>query len=341
MEEEAREAHHAEEPSTADQLKDFLKNRMRMSHIYQPVMLRTLLVGDGRASTRDIAAAFLALDQAQIEYYEQIVKQMPGRVLHRHGLVERDGDGYRLTLPTDKLTDEERADLVQLCNEKVADYLQRRGDGVYDHRRTALGDLSGTVRYEVLKRAGFRCELCGISADERRLEVDHIHPRKHGGSDSLENLQALCWLCNANKGARDATDFRAVRAGLNMRHDGCIFCALPAERVSSENTLALAFRDAHPVTPLHTLVIPKRHVETWFDLTEPERRATGQLLDQCRDDILGRDKSVSGFNIGMNSGPSAGQTVMHAHVHLIPRRHGDVEQPRGGVRGVVPGKQSY
>lgn len=327
--------------NVAAQLADFIQNRMKMSHVYQPVMLKTLLQGGGKASLREIAAAFLALDEAQLEYYEQITKKMPGPVLHRHGLVERDRDGYKLTIPTHDLSEQERLDLVQLCDEKVTDYLHRRGEAAYDHRRTALGDLSGPVRYEVLKRAGFRCELCGVSADERRLEVDHIHPRKHGGSDTLENLQALCWLCNANKGARDATDFRAVRAGLDARHDGCAFCALPAERVIAENSLALAFRDAHPVTSLHTLVIPKRHAETWFDLTEPERRAMGQLVDGCRADIVGRDKAVAGFNLGMNSGEVAGQTVMHAHMHLIPRRHGDVAQPRGGVRGVIPARQSY
>src|SRR5215471_15099272 len=87
-------------------------------------------------------------------------------------------------------------------------YLQKRGTAVFDHRRAVLGYLSGSLRYEVLKRAGFRCELCGISADERAIEVDHIIPRKHGGEDNLTNLQALCYKCNANKGARDDEDFR-------------------------------------------------------------------------------------------------------------------------------------
>ena len=117
---------------------------------------------------------------------------------------------------------------------------------VYDHRRAALGYLSGSLRYEVLKRAGFRCELCGISADERAIEVDHILPRKHGGKDDLTNLQALCFKCNANKGARDDEDFRAVREGINARQSGCIFCELPADRVIASNTLALAIRDNYP-----------------------------------------------------------------------------------------------
>jgi ATP adenylyltransferase len=322
-------------------LRDFLVHRMRMSHVYQPVMLKALIHGGGRASIRDIASAFLALDEAQREYYAEITKRMPGPVLTRHNLVQRDGDGYRLTVPLDDLSEEDRQELIDICDAKVAEYLQKRGAKAYDHRRTALGQLSGTVRYEVLKRAQFRCELCGTSAEEKALEVDHVIPRKHGGKDVMENLQALCWECNANKGDRDDTDFRAVRDGLDAKVEGCVFCGLPRGRVVAENTLALAFRDAFPVTPLHTLVVPRRHAATWFDLGEPERRAITLLLDDVRKEILAKDRTVEGFNVGMNSGEVAGQTVFHAHVHLIPRRPGDVENPRGGVRGVIPGKAAY
>ena len=99
--------------------------------------------------------------------------------------------------------------------------------------------------------------------------------------------------------------------------------------------------DNYPVTELHTLVIPKRHAPTFFELFEPERRAINQLLDEVRTDIMKKDALVRGFNIGMNSGETAGQTIAHAHVHLIPRRQGDVQEPRGGVRGVIPGKAVY
>ena len=95
----------------------------------------------------------------------------------------------------------------------------------------------------------------------------------------------------------------------------------------------LAIRDNYPVTELHTLVIPKRHATTFFDLFEPERRAINQLLDGLRLEIMKKDASVSGF--------AAGQTIRHAHVHLIPRRQGDVLDPTGGVRGVIPGKATY
>ena len=312
-----------------------------MSHIYQPVMIRELITRGGKASIRNIASAFLARDASQLEYYEQITKDMPGKVLGKHGIVEREGDEYRLTLDPSSLSSDQRNELVRLCDEKIDAYLQKRGAAVYDHRRAAIGYLSGSLRYEVLKRAGFRCELCGISADERAIEVDHILPRKHGGADELTNLQALCFKCNANKGARDDKDFRVIRDGLTARQPDCIFCNLPVDRVIASNSLAFAIRDNYPVTQLHTLVISKRHAATFFDLFEPERRAINQLLDGLRDEITKKDSSVSGFNIGMNSGDAAGQTIGHAHVHLIPRRNGDVEDPRGGVRGVIPGKAVY
>jgi ATP adenylyltransferase len=314
---------------------------MRMAHIYQPVMIKELLQSGGKASIRNIAAAFLSRDESQLEYYEQITKDMPGKVLGRHGIVERNGEEYRLIIDPSSLSSEERDELGRLCDEAISAYLQKRGKAVFDHRRAALGYLSGSLRYEVLKRAGFRCELCGVSADERAIEVDHIVPRKHGGEDDLTNLQALCFKCNANKGARDDVDFRVVREGMNARQSDCIFCNLPADRIIASNECAFAIRDKHPVTLLHTLVIPKRHAATFFDLFEPERRAINQLLDGLRIDVMKKDVSVSGFNMGTNSGDTAGQTIGHAHVHLIPRRQGDVKDPRGGVRSVIPGKAIY
>jgi diadenosine tetraphosphate (Ap4A) HIT family hydrolase len=326
---------------TKEDLRDFLLRRMRMSHVYQPVMLKLLLLGGGKASIRDIARAFLALDEAQLEYYEEITKRMPGPVLARHGWVERNGEEYRLSLPLDSLSSAERSELIEICDAKLRDYIEKRGAGVYDHRRTALGEISGTVRYEVLKAARFRCELCGVSAEEAALQVDHIIPRKHGGMDLIENLQALCWQCNANKGDRDATDFRAVRAEMDAKQTDCPFCSLVSGRVLMRNTLAVAFRDAYPVTALHTLVAPRRHTESWFDMSIPEQRAVNLLVSDIRDEIASADKSVDGFNLGVNVGTAAGQTVFHTHVHVIPRRQGDVANPKGGIRGVIPSRQQY
>ena len=121
----------------------------------------------------------------------------------------------------------------------------------------------------------------------------------------------------------------------------CVFCNLDESRIEIENDLALSFKDLYPVTNGHTLVIPKRKVQSFFDLTEEETAAMFELLHLQKEDLKNKDTSITGFNIGVNDGEDAGQTIMHCHMHLIPRRSGDMEDPRGGVRGVIPEKQSY
>lgn len=115
----------------------------------------------------------------------------------------------------------------------------------------------------------------------------------------------------------------------------------PEDRLIGENDLAFAIIDRFPATALHSLVIPKRHVEDVFDLRASEWKATTKLLTTIRSFILEEDVSVEGFNVGVNCGVVAGQSILHVHVHLIPRRQGDVEDPRGGVRGVIPKKRPY
>ena len=121
----------------------------------------------------------------------------------------------------------------------------------------------------------------------------------------------------------------------------CLFCEMTEDRIIDRNDLAYSIRDGFPVTRLHTLIIPKRHAVDYFDLTKEELLACDDLLKKIKQDIQAEDATVDGFNIGMNAGPSAGQTVFHCHTHLIPRRTGDVENPRGGVRHTIPGKGFY
>tara|TARA_Y200000002_G_scaffold379945_1_gene390325 strand:+ start:431 stop:805 length:375 start_codon:yes stop_codon:yes gene_type:complete len=121
----------------------------------------------------------------------------------------------------------------------------------------------------------------------------------------------------------------------------CIFCNIDKSRIEIENDLALSFKDLYPVTEGHTLVIPKRRVQSFFELNSNEKKAMFELLESQKQDLQNKDKLITGFNIGINDGQDAGQTVMHCHIHLIPRRKGDMKDPRGGVRGVIPGKQSY
>ena len=121
----------------------------------------------------------------------------------------------------------------------------------------------------------------------------------------------------------------------------CIFCVIRKEELQFENRLAYSSIDSYPVSEFHSLIVPKRHVETYFELTSEEIQACNELILKTKEKILKKDSSVKGFNIGTNAGKIAGQSIMHCHIHLIPRREGDVEDPQGGVRSVIPKKQRY
>ena len=124
-------------------------------------------------------------------------------------------------------------------------------------------------------------------------------------------------------------------------NNSCIFCKIRIEELQFENQLAYSSIDSYPVSELHSLIVPKRHVKTYFELTNEEIQACNDLILKTKEKILEQDNSVKGFNIGMNAGKVAGQSIMHCHIHLIPRREGDVENPQGGVRSVIPKKQHY
>lgn len=125
-----------------------------------------------------------------------------------------------------------------------------------------------------------------------------------------------------------------------MEQNDCPFCRLVLNRIWVESEFAVAFFDGFPVTEGHTLVIPKRHVASLFDLADEEQAAVWKLVAQVRPKLVD-EFQPDGFNVGLNDGTSAGQTVMHAHVHIIPRRKGDVNDPKGGVRWIIPGKAQY
>lgn len=122
----------------------------------------------------------------------------------------------------------------------------------------------------------------------------------------------------------------------------CPFCADVVEtRIIAQEGEVIAIRDKYPVTEMHTLILPKRHITEYFDLTSKEKNDADKLILSLKREIKKEDPLVTGFNVGINCGESAGQTIMHAHIHLIPRRDGDTPNPRGGVRGVIPEKMDY
>lgn len=332
-------------------LSEFIQTQMRMQHVYQPVMIQTLLENNGEATVRQIASAFLAKDQSQLEYYEEITRRMPGKVLSNRGIVEKIGNAYRLSGEVTELTEDERVSIIRLCQEKLEEYMLRRGSDGFDHRRAAMGYVSGSMRYEVLKRAGFRCELCGVSASKRALEIDHIHPRSLGGQDSLENFQALCYICNANKGNRDNTSFREASRKLNFRSPHCHLCTGNHAHVAIvDNSLAfavwrtntadgqadpapkpaVAFRTVRDdratfdpggsmsLLDNHAVVAPKRHVSSYFELFDPERRAIHLLLEEIRMRMLKRDRSISSFSIRTETNPGINPDISHTTTRIQP-----------------------
>ena len=121
----------------------------------------------------------------------------------------------------------------------------------------------------------------------------------------------------------------------------CLFCNSKSSGVVHENDLAYASYDTYPVSKHHCLIIPKRHVKDYFELSNKELIACNDLIKTIRKEIINKDNTVKAFNIGTNIGKISGQSIMHCHIHLIPRRDGDVKNPQGGVRGVISSKQHY
>ena len=121
----------------------------------------------------------------------------------------------------------------------------------------------------------------------------------------------------------------------------CIFCNKTKQKIVNSNESFFVVRDSYPVTKYHSLIIPHRHISNFFDLSDYEFNNLRKILKIERQSLLDLDKDITAFNVGVNSGVDAGQSIMHCHIHIIPRRKGDIDNPKGGVRGVIPSKQKY
>lgn len=320
-----------------EELVDFIEKKMSMSHIYQPLLIRSLVDAGGTATLRQLALSFLNQDESQILFYQKRIKEMPLRVLKKHGVVDNDGELVFLSI--EKLTFEQKARIRMLCEQRMQAYIEKRGLGIWDYRFLETDPIPDSLRYLVLMSSGGKCSLCGISKNERPLDVDHIIPRSRGGKNELANLQVLCSKCNRSKGNKDKTDFREL-VPESFDHK-CPFCEAENLTLVAENNSVFAIRDRFPVTTGHTLIIPHRHTTDYFSMIETERTDAEHLIRYLRNVLMSEDPTITGINIGTNAGQDAGQTVMHAHIHLIPRRYGDISDPRGGVRGVIPEKRLY
>ena len=258
------------------ELKSFLESKMKLSHIYQPLLIKNLLECDGISTIRQMAINFLLKDESQILYYEKVLKNMPIKVLVKHNVITKEGNLIKLKIGNLDL--KQKAELIKICEEKLYSYIAKRGISIWD--------------YKLL--------------DE----------------------------CVVPDYSRDRT--------LKEYIEGCPFCeSVKASEKFIDGSYSSAIYSRFPVTEDHILVIPKRHVEDFFELKKFEVDSVFELIKISRKKLLKVDNSITGFNIGINLGKDAGQTVSHCHIHIIPRRKGEHPDPRGGVRGVIPDKMKY
>lgn len=318
------------------ELKNFLSKKMRMSEIYQPAVIRTLLKNNGKASLKEVAEFIAPLDEEIVNYYISKLKIFPKEVLQKHGIAEIKPKSKTFTALGDfDYTDEQKEELIAICDQKIHEWLLKNASVESEYAGL------GRIRHHLLADHRY-CAMCGLTPEDKvKLDVDHIIPRSMGGSNEITNLQVLCHRCNRGKGNALIISAMAARKKVkDLVHD-CVFCTLPEDRVIFNTPKFKIILDAFPVSEGHALIIPHRHVESAMSLTVDEFKEIHGAVAIVKSHLYSKHDDIKGFNLGFNVGETAGQTVMHAHFHVIPRRKGDVAEPRGGIRGVIPGKQKY
>ena len=295
-----------------EKLRTYLIKNMRMSHVYQPVMIKHLLENSGRAKAEEIAIDLVQNDLSQVEYYTERVNSMVGKVLRKNQIVVKENNEYELIGFSD-LKERDKDELIQLCLTKIEEYKQKRGMLIWDHRRKNRSPIDGSIRYQVLNRANNVCELCGISSEIRALEVDHIVPKNWKGIDDLSNYQALCYKCNSNKRDTDDTDFRNRIALFDLRanYGTCMFCDVQSEDVIAQNNLAMLTKVNNDY-----IVFPKRHVDDYFELKSAEVNAIHELIKTIRLLVSSHSKSFQGFDINIHQLNSSSEN--HVKIKITP-----------------------
>lgn len=216
---------------TRDLLLEFLCDRMSMTDVYQPVVLKELLLNNGVRTKAQLATALAGYDISVQEYYERIVMRWPKSTLTKHGMVEYERKGSKFRLVTYPTNQQALDRALAICDEKIINWIEKK------KTREKAPEAGASVRYEILKLAGGKCQLCGISSQVRPIDIDHIVPRSKANKEGKvrlhgklidvndpENLQALCFSCNRAKRNQDNTDFRrretVVRDGASACHQG-------------------------------------------------------------------------------------------------------------------------
>ncbi len=191
---------------------------------------------------------------------------------------------------------------------------------------------------ELLKASGKAYFAVRRDLKSEGFRTHYVHKQSTYQSNVILPFKSI--FANENCEIYEYQHFNSITRIKNNREQ-CPFCNLSdSVELISETATAVSFLDIYPVNPGHTLVIPKRHVADYFELSVHEQRALWLLVNRCKS-ILQKRYNPDGFNVGINVGDSAGQSVYHVHIHIIPRYKGDVDNPLGGVRGVIPSKKEY
>lgn len=295
------------------ELEQFIHKKMRMTHVYQPLMIKTLLKsGSLTAAVEDIARSFVNEDIPVLEYYKKIVKRWPHITLTSHNVVEYDRrrKSYRLLL--DLNTSQSRINrLVELCDLRLKEFIDQ-DRWIRTRRQQAARSSPGGFRYDILAKSKGRCVACGIKSTEALLHVDHIIPLARDGSNAYENLQALCGRCNQQKRDRDDTDFLLWHKQMQFsKNPKCRLCN--GRHKTLDNRLAYAVIDPSS-SDYASFVTPVRHVRSLVDMIPAEKQLCLMLVDQIIENVK-RDFPKTEFDVtGLDSSDTE-----HCQIHIKRR----------------------
>ena len=304
-----------------DEMAGFVRRTMKMTSVYQPILIRTLIESGGEATDRDIARAFLGEDKRQLEYYTRIAKRWPRQVLEKHGVVRyrkgaRGGSGT-FTLNLEGATEKQRRRIAEMCNQRLEDYVDRetRGMPMFDRagRQPAASDAA---RGAALARSGGMCAACSTPLHMASTRFEYIvPPGMGGGADDPSNLQALCVVCGISRRDRNALEFLLVRNRLLFRKE-CYLCGM-RESADLRNELAVAVPAGRATYEDHWIVAPKSHVPSFEDMLPAERHFCMDLIEPAKVRMRQAGYMGRGFSVSMRDA-AAGGGRGHFGIDVVP-----------------------
>ena len=276
-----------------DSLRHFIKDGMRMTHVYQPIMIRTLLESENCKATKEaIARQFLGIDESQLNYYKAVTGRWPHRTLKAHSIVRYDKKEKEYTLLLDDATAEQRKGLVELCDLRLHEFIDR-DPAIRRLRELDKRSSSGSLRYDVLAKSKGVCAACGVLSTKVPMHVDHIIPINAGGADRIDNMQTLCYRCNTQKRDRDDTDFLLWHKRLQFRKRGCAMCS-GGRQHALENDLAYCVLAGSEGI---STVVPRRHTASFMKLIPAEQNLCIALADHAIRRLKELHKSIADFEV--------------------------------------------